>query len=218
MRQDALLAALRMPLRDAARGASTLAGGAEAALRPIAALMPRPLRGGLRAGLRAARAAARRVGGAPIRAADVARAAEALAAPGRSSETLATVIAHAWEELRPAAGAPLLSETLLAARLSALRIPGRAPEERAAALVAGLRLSPAILRRPGLGAPEQAAERRAVDLVLTAIVVWLLAPRGARMAEERTLLELAAAMARVAAPSGEGPPTAERLRIMADHL
>lgn len=213
-----ILTALRMPLRDALRGAATLAGGAEEALESAAAILPEPLREGFRAGLRAARSAGRGLMTAPIDAADVAAAADMLAGRARAPDALATVAAHAWAHLRPAEQGHLMSETLLAARLAALSIPGRTGAERAAHLVTALRRSPALARVPGAAAGGEGAED-----ALDAIAVWLLAARGADMAEEEALLDLAAALVpatRRAAPGPGGEPAARaaHLQTLADHL
>ena len=213
-----LLTALRMPLRDALRGAATFAGGAEEALESAAAILPEPLRDGFRAGLRAARSAGRGLMTAPIDEGDVAAAADMLAGRARAPDALASVTAYAWAHLRPADQGHLLSETLLAARLAALSIPGRTGAERAAHLVADLRRSPALARVPGAQADAEGA-----DDVLDAIAVWLLAARGTDMAEEEALLDLAAALVpatRRGAPGAqdESAARAAHLQTLADHL
>lgn len=214
-----ILAALRMPLRDALRGAATLAGGAEEALEPAAALLPEPLRAPFRAGLRAVRSAGRGLMTAPIGMAEVAEAAAMLEGRAAAPETLATVATYAWAHLRPAGQGHLMSETLLAARLAALSIPGRTPAERAAHLVADLAHSPAIARLPG---PRREGGDGVED-ALAAVVVWLLAARGGDMAEEEALLDLAAALVEATRPgaprAGDDPAAlARHLQTLADHL
>lgn len=218
-----IIAALRMPLRDALRGVASLADATEDALEPAVALLPDSVQGGFRAGLGAARSVGRRLMTAPIDTGAVRAAADMLAARARAPETLATVVAYAWEHLRGGGQGHLISETLLAARLSTLPPAGADPAGRAAHLVADIRTSAIIGRRPSLHSEAHRAEQARIDHALAAIAVWLLAARGRTMAEEETLLGLAFAL--TAATRGDAPADpddveglARHLQTLADHL
>lgn len=224
MRQPpALFAALQMPLRDALRGVASVADAAHGRLEPAAALLPEPVRQGFREGLDAARSAGRRLMAAPIDEEDVERAAAMLAGRARAPDAFANVVAYAWQHLRGEAPGPLVSETLIAGRFSVRRLRGATPEARAAQFATEFRVSSVIVRRPGLTAAEQAADQAALDHGFTAIAVWLLAARGATMAEEETLLTLSSALVHAArtdmpADYEDEAAFARHLRILADHL
>ncbi len=218
-----LFSTLQMPLRDALRGVSSLADATEETIEPAVALLPEPIRDGFRAGLRAVHSVGRRLKAAPIDPGAVRAAADTLADRAAAPETLATVVVYAWEHLPGGRHGDFMSETLLAGRLSTRPLTGRAPAERAARLIADIRTSAIIARRPGLADADRGVEQARIDQALIAIALWLLAARAPGMAEEETILGLSSALV---AATRDGVPDrmedaaglARYLQALADHL
>lgn len=189
----AIFPPVEMPLRDAMRGVSALADAGEDFLEPMAGFMPPPVRRSARRVQAALARAGTRILTSGVGLDEIAAAARHLAGETGDGAT-ARVLAFAWERLhrtRPGTEHQMISETLLAPRLSQLLADetGTAAE-RAAALVLGLRASAIIGFVPGVAAQHSKGEQGDIDAVLIAALVWLLALRGADLAEEDRLLEL----------------------------
>ncbi len=195
-----LLPDLQKPLRDAFRGMSAIAGATEEMLDPAAKLLPRPVRDRFRDALSAVGNAGKGLTAAPVGPGQIRMAADFVRGRtgGREgAENCAAVFCCAWERLQEAAPDPrlLISETFLAGQLA--RLPASDPSSpgaAAAALVSLVRSSNVIGRLPGVAAGVSDRGRDTIDLGVTAIVVWLLAARDGRIAEEEKLLSLSAAL------------------------
>lgn len=191
---------LAMPLRDALRGASTLADATEEMLEPVAQLFPEPLRSRFKHALDSLEAAGKRLISAPT---DTQQIQEAFRFFSGSESTLdameacASVLVHAWEHLNDANADHrlLISETIVAGQLSTVRHQKSilVPNFGAEVLLA-LRKSSAIGRMPGLARGITGNDKQDIDLSLLAIAVWLLSSRSKTLAEEEKLLDLSQAL------------------------
>ncbi|MCY3996350.1 MAG: hypothetical protein OXF07_09435 [Rhodobacter sp.] len=189
----------RKPIRDALRGVVTIADTTEDLLEPAAQLLPEPIRNRFRDALSACESAGKRLVYAPIDPDRVRRAAEfvqGLANDRESLESCAAVVCHAWEHLQKSGAEHrfLISETLLAGKLTRLPDNTSSPGATAAALLGMLRNSNVIGLMPGVASGIPGGERDATDLALTAIVVWLLSARDDGIAGEEKLLDLSSAL------------------------
>jgi len=187
------------PIRDALRGVVTIADTTEDLLEPAAQLLPEPIRNRFRDALSACENAGKRLVYAPINPGHIQQASEfvqGLANDRESLESCAAVICHAWEHLQKTGAEHrfLISETLLAGKLTRLPENTSSPGTTAAALLGMLRNSNVIGLMPGVTSGIAGDERNAIDLALTAIVVWLLSDRDGEIAGEEKLLDLSSAL------------------------
>lgn len=224
-----IVRALKGPFRDILRGMTSVAGATEDMLHPAARALPGPLRDAVKQALRALEGQGDRLLTPDITQDDVRRAAAFLRgeAHGRGEAAgCARVLAFAWARLRSANPDyhHMLSETVAASRLVALRRGGPlGAADHAAHLFADLRGWHVAGHAPGLPVPLSQDEQDAVDLKLVAVMVWLLSERGADIAEESALLDMAMALARACRDSvlgaiGDPDRLARELKTLSDHL
>ena len=191
---------LKLPLRDIIRGASVLADTTDNILAPAAGLLPPRVRTQVGRILNRVRRTGKRLVTSSVTRDQIRIAASFVSGTvqdNAAAECCATVFGNAWEHLHDAAGTPrhLISETILAARLSRMMRPASGPPAQAAAeLIVGLRDSSALWPTASLAGIPPDRERTDVDLLLVAIVVWLLTDRPAMLREDEALLDLAFAL------------------------
>lgn len=225
----AIVRALKGPFRDILRGMTSMAGATEDMLQPAARALPGPLRDAVKQALRTLEGQGDRLLTPDITQDDIRRAAAFLRGDvhGRGDAAgCARVLAFAWARLRSATPDDhhMLSETVAASRLVALRDGGPlGAADHAAHLFADLRAWHVAGHAPGLPVPLARDEQDAVDLKLVAVMVWLLSERGADIAEESALLDMAMALARacrhgVLAAIGDPDRLAHELKTLSDHL
>ncbi len=192
-------AGFQKPIRDTLRGVVTIADTTEDLLEPATQLLPAAIRNRFRDALSACENAGKRLVYAPIDPAHVRRAADlvqGLANDRESMESCAAVICHAWEHLQKTGTEHrfLISETLLAGKLTRLPENASSPGTTAATLLGMLRNSNVIGLMPGVTSGIAGDGRDATDLALTAIIVWLLSAREGEIAGEEKLLDLSSAL------------------------
>jgi hypothetical protein len=208
---------------------SSMAGATEDMLQPAARALPAPLRDTVKQALRALEGQGERLLTPDTTQEDIRRAAAFLRGDvhGRGDAACcARVLAFAWARLRPSNPDyhHMLSETVAASRLVALRRYGSlSAADHAAHLFADLRSWHVAGHAPGLPVPLARDEQDAVDLKLAAVMVWLLSDRGADIAEEAALLDMAMALARACRHSVLGSMEdqdrlAHELKTLSDHL
>lgn len=191
---------LAMPLRDALRGAVTLADATEEMLEPAAQLFPEPLRSRFKHALDSLEAAGKRLISAPT---DTQQIQEAFGFFSGSEanldamEVCASIIVYAWEHLNDTNKDQrlLISETVVADQLSVVRGKTSIPVQNfGAEVLIALHKSSAIGRLPGLARGISGKDKNYVDLSLLAIAVWLLSSRSDTLEEEEKLLDLSQAL------------------------
>ena len=195
---------LKMPLRDALRGAATLADATEDMLEPAAQLFPEPMRTRFRHALQSLEQVGRRLTEAPIGTAQIAAAARFLSGrqvDSAASDACASVLVYAWDHLHEASVTHrhMISEIIVAERMSriARARPAHADDTAfAATVLTNIRRSSAIGLIPGWSRSIPADEETEIDLALLTIGVWLLTGRADTMTEEETLLDLSMALVR----------------------
>lgn len=190
------LSELKLPFRDALRGANVAADVAQEALSPVVALLPETVRSQLPDASALARPAGRLYAFSHPNAETLMQAALFVTTPQtgrRALRSCAKIFVFAWDELNAAGPLRrhLVSETIIVSRLN--DTDRRTREQgvgRAAKLLDDLRQSKAIGRMPGMARATSRDEQLEVDLRLLSIMVWLLAPRAPSMREELDLLNL----------------------------
>ena len=184
---------LRVPLRDAIRGAGVIADLVGRTLEPASHTLPEGLRTRIDHGLRLSRRFGHRLVRVPL---DT----ERLRAAGRfvsgkdtrDAGACAAVVAVAWAQLQGESGAVRypLNETLLTELFRRrARVRTGAGPDFAIHFLLDLRQCVTPGSRPGASAPAV----REVDTVILAIVLWLLAERPTTVAADLRLLDLARA-------------------------
>ena len=189
---------LETPMRDAIRGIANFAEATEDALEPAAQLLPEPLRAAFQGAIRSIETTGRQMIERGLAQEQISSAAGFAIGLGRvsgSAKDFSKVVCFAWEHLQDATNGPrfMISETILA-RKSAQQHGKEVGAAFAAGLVEAIRASSAIGRVPGLADGIGAEDRSQIDLVLVAILIWLLATRADALDEEVKLLELAMAL------------------------
>jgi len=216
---------LKMPLRDAFRGLSTLTGEAFA---PLASALPEQVCHRLGATLRDIKGMGAELIGLRVTHDDIRVAGAVLTGKASSAtdiERCAVVLAFAWDKAFEHEGIhPLLSETLASARLPRADADGDAsPGSHAASILHLLHDAHVIGWLPGLVSDLQELKRTAIDLHLFAIAIWLLSARAATMEEEMQLLDMALALTRalrkeVLASMSDRDTLAKALDSLSGHL
>lgn len=189
---------LETPLRDAMRGIANFAEATEDALEPAANLLPEPLRAGFQKAIRSIEATGRHLIDRELKQNQIVSARDfaiGQAQDSGSAKDFSKVVGFAWEHLQHATDGPrfMISETILA-RKSAQHFEKGVGSAHIAGLVEAIRKSSAIGRMPGIADGIGAEDRSQIDMMLLAIMVWLLATRADGLEEELTLLELAMAL------------------------
>lgn len=190
---------LQMPLRDAFRGLSTLAGLTEEAFEPLGSVLPERVRSNLAETFRRIEGMGADAIRANVSLEDIRQAVAALTGKARRLGNLkrcAIVFAFAWDRAFEHEDIhPLLSETLASARLSQTKgASGSSPGKNAATILRLLRDTHVAGGVPGLPLGLSESERTVIDLHLFAITIWLLSVRAATMDEEMQLLDMALAL------------------------
>ena len=189
---------LETPMRDAMRGIANFAEATEDALEPAALLLPEPLRAGFQKAIRSIETTGRQMIGRSLTQEQIETAADFAIGQGRnpgSAKDFSKVVCFAWEHLQHTTDGPrfMISETILAMK-SAQQADKGAGAAHTAGLVEAIRKSSAIGRMPGIADGIGFEDRSQIDLVLVAIMVWLLATRADALDEEVKLLDLAMAL------------------------
>jgi len=189
---------LETPMRDAMRGVANFAEATEDALEPAAQLLPEPLRAGFQMAIKSLEATGKQLIDQGFKQDQVISAGDFATGQVRnpgSAKDFSKVACFAWEHLQQATDEQrfMISEMILA-RKSAQYPETEAGAAHAAGLVEAIRMSSAIGRMPGLSDGIGPEDRSQIDMMLLAIMVWLLATRADGPEEELKLLELAMAL------------------------
>lgn len=189
---------LEIPMRDAMRGVANFAEATEEVLDQAAKLLPEPLRAGFQKAIRSIETTGRQLIDRGLNQDQIVSAGDF--AMGRVCDRdvakgFAKVVCFAWEHIHHATDAPrfMISETILG-MLSAQQPEHGVGATHTAALVQAIRKSSAIGLMPGIAGGIGSEDRSEIDLVLMAIMVWLLSSRADTLEEEMKLLELALAL------------------------
>ncbi|MEM9223062.1 MAG: hypothetical protein AAGB11_11755 [Pseudomonadota bacterium] len=193
-----------LPLRDAARGARSIAALPERLLPPPDEFLPGPLRGVVRGAVDKAREAREHTvfhKRPTLR--QMFAAYDGLHGTMTDVEAVgpvAIIIAYAIERTLARQPDPgyLVSETVVAfCTAEALRnAPEDAtPSERVARVLEALQSAPVITRLPGAGGGSIVDDQRHLELGLVAAGLWFLADRGAIDADDERVLDLCVAFA-----------------------
>ena len=220
---------LQMPLRDALRGAATLADATKEILEPAAKLLPEAMQSRFQHALVSLEKAGKRITHSRIDTDQIRSASRFLIAAETDAGAIrdcATVLVHAWEHLSQSSvrHRHLISETIVSDRLNRTRAASAlSGADFAAAVVTTIRMSSAIGLMPGLARAINADEEIEVDVALLAIAVWLMSTRAGSLDEEEMILDLALALVRalqheIKNPFGDPAQLARFLSDTAAHL